>query len=136
VDAVAGRLHAASIHLSRRLRAEDEALGLSASRLSALSVLASAGPMRIGDLAHAERVEPPTMTRLVDALEREGHVVRSPDPADRRAVLVRATAKGSRALGTARARRVAALARGLRRLSPAQLRALARGVEILERAVE
>jgi DNA-binding MarR family transcriptional regulator len=136
VDAVAGRLHAASIHLSRRLRSEDEALGLSASRLSALSVLASMGAMRIGDLARAERVEPPTMTRLVDAMEREGHVARSPDPADRRAVLVRATAKGSRAMRVARARRVDALARELRRLSAAQLRALARGVEILERAVE
>ena len=133
---MAGRLHAASIHLSRRLRSEDEALGLSASRLSALSVLASMGAMRIGDLARAERVEPPTMTRLVDAMEREGHVARSPDPADRRAVLVRATAKGSRAMRVARARRVDALARELRRLSAAQLRALARGVEILERAVE
>ena len=50
--------------------------------------------MRIGDLAQIERVEPPTMTRLVDAMERDGHVVRSPDPADRRAVLVRATPRG------------------------------------------
>jgi DNA-binding MarR family transcriptional regulator len=136
VDDVAGRLHAATIHLSRRLRAEDEALGLSASRLSALTLLASGGPMRIGDLAQAERVEPPTMTRLIDAMEREGHVAREPDPHDRRAVLVRATPEGSRAMLGARARRVEALARGLRRLPPAQLRALARGVEILERTVD
>jgi DNA-binding MarR family transcriptional regulator len=136
VDDVAGRLHAATIHLSRRLRAEDEALGLSASRLSALTLLAAAGPMRIGDLAQAELVEPPTMTRLIDAMEREGHVARSPDPDDRRAVLVRATPKGSRAMRGARAQRVEALARGLRRLPPGQLRTLAKGIEILERTVE
>ena len=65
VDAVADRLHSAAIHLLRRLRVEDEALGISAPRLSVLSVLVFAGPMRIGELAHAEQVEPPTMTRLV-----------------------------------------------------------------------
>ncbi len=132
---MAGRLHAASIHLSRRLRAEDEALGLSASRLSALAVLAVEGPMRIGDLAQAERVEPPTMTRLVDAMERDGHVVRSPDPTDRRAVLVRATRGVPGRMRRARARRMKALSQGLATLTPPQLRALARGVEILERAV-
>jgi DNA-binding MarR family transcriptional regulator len=135
VDAVAERLHSAAVHLSRRLRVEDEARGISGPRLSALSVLVSAGPMRIGELALIEQVEPPTMTRLVDAMEREGQVSRGPDPQDRRAVVLRATAKGRRALQNDRAQRVAMLAEGVRSLSPAQLAALARGVEVLEKMV-
>ena len=82
---MADRLHSAAIHLLRRLRVEDEALGISAPRLSALSVLVFAGPRRVGELAEAEQVEPPTMTRLVDGMERDGYVVRGPDPDDRRA---------------------------------------------------
>lgn len=133
---MADRLHSAAIHLVRRLRVEDEALGISAPRLSALSVLVFGGPLRIGELAEAEQVEPPTMTRLVDAMARDGYVERVPDPDDRRAVIVRATPKGSRALKRGRARRVAALMSGLRALSPAELDALARGVDVLERVVD
>jgi DNA-binding MarR family transcriptional regulator len=135
VDAVAERLHTAAVHLSRRLRVEDEARGISGPRLSALSVLVSAGPMRIGELAQKEQVEPPTMTRLVDAMEREGQVRRQPDAQDRRAVVLRATAKGERAFAKGSAQRVAMLADGVRSLSPAQLAALARGVEVLEKMV-
>ena len=135
VDAVADRLHSAAIHLLRRLRVEDEALGISAPRLSALSVLVFAGPRRVGELAEAEQVEPPTMTRLVDGMERDGYVVRTPDPDDRRAVIVRATAKGVRALKKGRSRRVAALAAGLTTLSPQQLATLAAGVDLLERVI-
>jgi DNA-binding MarR family transcriptional regulator len=135
VDAVADRLHSAAIHLLRRLRVEDEALGISAPRLSALSVLVFAGPRRVGELAEAEQVEPPTMTRLVDGMERDGYVVRAADPDDRRAVIVRATAKGVRALRKGRARRVDALATGLRLLSAEQLATLAAGVDLLERVI-
>ncbi len=135
VDAVADRLHSAAIRLLRRLRVEDEALGISAPRLSALSVLVFAGPRRVGELAEAEQVEPPTMTRLVDGMERDGYVVRGADPDDRRAVIVRATAKGVRALKKGRAQRVEALAAGLRSLSEDQLAALAQGVDVLERVI-
>ena len=135
VDAVADRLHSAAIHLLRRLRVEDEAIGISAPRLSALSVLVFAGPRRVGELAEAEQVEPPTMTRLIDGMERDGFVTRGPDPADRRAVIVRATAKGVRALKRGRSRRVEALAAGLRSLPSGELRKLAEGVDVLERVV-
>src|SRR5919199_1876113 len=80
--AVADRLHSAAIHLLRRLRKVDEASGLSAPRLSALSVLVFAGPRTLGELAAAEQVRPPTMTRLVRALERSGLVTREHDPDD------------------------------------------------------
>ena len=136
VEAVADRLHSAAIHLLRRLRVEDEALGISAPRLSALSVLVVGGPLRIGALAAIEQVEPPTMTRLVDGMERDGYVRRGPDPEDRRAVVVQATAKGARALQKGRAQRVAALAADIRALSPGQLGALAAGVEALERMLD
>ena len=133
VDAVADRLHSAAIHLLRRLRVEDEALGISAPRLSVLSVLVFAGPMRIGELAQAE---PPTMTRLVDGLQRDGYVVREPDPVDARAVRVRATDAGTAALTEGRRRRVAAFSDLLRTLPQRELTALGRGVDALERALE
>lgn len=136
MEAVADRLHSAAIHLLRRLRVEDEALGISAPRLSALSVLVVGGPLRIGALADIEQVEPPTITRLVDGMERDGYVRRGPDPEDRRAVVVQATAKGARALQKGRAQRVAALAADIRALSPGQLGALAAGVEALERMLD
>jgi DNA-binding MarR family transcriptional regulator len=136
VDAVADALHTAAVHLSRRLRVEDEARGISAPRLSALSTLVATGPMRIGALAHAEQVEPPTMTRLVDAMERDGFVQRDPDPEDQRAVVLHATTKGRRALERDRAQRVAVLAAHVRTLSPVQRSTLAEGVETLRAMLE
>ncbi len=130
---MADRLHSAAIHLLRRLRVEDEALGISAPRLSVLSVLVFAGPKRIGDLARVEQVEPPTMTRLVDGLVRDGLAAREADPDDARAVRVRATPTGARTLKRGRARRVQILERSLAGLSPTELAALGDGVEVLER---
>src|SRR5229473_2111765 len=74
----ADRLHSAAIHLLRRLRRQDDASGLTAPRLSALSVIVFSGPLTLGALATAEQVRPPTMTRLVAALEEAGLVVREP----------------------------------------------------------
>jgi DNA-binding MarR family transcriptional regulator len=130
---VADRLHSAAIHLLRRLRVEDEALGISAPRLSLLSVLVFAGPKRIGELARVEQVEPPTISRLVDGLVRDGLAVREPDPDDARAVRVRATPTGARTLRRGRARRVETLQTRLATLSPTELATLGEGVEVLER---
>ena len=130
---MADRLHSAAIHLLRRLRVEDEALGISAPRLSVLSVLVFAGPKRIGELARMEQVEPPTMTRLVDGLVRDGLAVREPDPDDARAVRVRATPTGARTLRRGRARRVETLRSTLATLSSGELAALGEGVDVLER---
>jgi DNA-binding MarR family transcriptional regulator len=135
VGRVADRLHSAAIHLLRRLRVEDEALGISAPRLSVLSVLVFAGPKRMGELARLEQVEPPTMSRLVDGLVRDGLAVREPDPDDARAVRVRATPTGARTLRRGRARRLETLRTTLASLSPADLAALGEGVEVLERAL-
>ena len=133
VEAVADRLHSAALHLLRRLRAEDDALGISPPRLSALSVVVYAGPIGIGALATAEGVAAPTMTRLIDGLERDGYVRRTPDPRDARGVLVEATATGRRVLTRGRRQRVQTLAAGLSTLSSDELREITRGAELIER---
>jgi DNA-binding MarR family transcriptional regulator len=133
VGTVADRLHSAAIRLLRRLRVEDEALGVSSPRLSALSVVVAVGPIGIGALAAAEGVAAPTMSRLVDGLERDGLVARGPDPDDARGVLVRPTPKGRRLLGEGRARRIRTLSGALRQLSARDLAAIQRGAELIER---
>ena len=133
VEAVADRLHSAALHLLRRLRTEDDALGISPPRLSALSVVVFAGPIGIGALATAEGVAAPTMTRLVDGLERDGYVRRRPDPTDARGVLVEATALGRRVLSKGRRQRVQTLASGLTGLTAAELAEISRGAELIER---
>lgn len=82
VTETADRLHSAAIHLLRRLRRVDEAAGLSAPQLSALSVIVFGGPLRLGDLARAEQVRPPSMTRIVDDLVAGGLVRRDADSKD------------------------------------------------------
>jgi DNA-binding MarR family transcriptional regulator len=129
----ADRLHSAAIHLLRRLRREDDASGLAAPKLSALSVVVHAGPLTLGALAAAEQVRPPTMTRIVAALEAEGLVMREADPHDGRIAHVRATARGARVLEQGRARRVAALTKALGELSASERATLDRAVVIMER---
>ena len=133
VEAVADRLHSAALHLLRRLRTEDDALGISPPRLSALSVVVYAGPIGIGALAAAEGVAAPTMTRLVDGLEHDGLVRRRRDPRDARGVLVEATASGRRILTRGRHQRVRTLAEDLTTLSRAELAEIGRGAELIER---
>jgi len=135
VSRIADRLHSTAIHLLRRLRVEDEALGVSAPRLSVLSVLVFTGPKRIGELAGIEQVEPPTMTKLVDGLVRDGLAVRETDPDDARAVRVRTTPVGARTLRRGRAKRVESLRSTLAGLSPTDLTALGEGVDVLERVL-
>lgn len=131
-EALAQRLHGAAIHLLRRLRAEDVASGLTAPRASALSVLVFGGPRSIGELAAAEQVRPPTISRLVQELERDGLVRREADAEDARIQRVHATAAGEALLHAGRARRVARLAESLAALSPADRRLLERAAPLLE----
>lgn len=129
---LASRLNSAAIHLLRRLAREDTALGVSAVRLSALSVLVFGGPRSLGALATAEGVTPATMSRLVAAMVREGLVERSPDERDARAVRIAATERGRAILLQGRQRRVDVLAEMLARRTEAERRSLRRGVELIE----
>src|SRR4051794_41924526 len=97
-ERVADRLHSASIHLLRRVRRQDDESGVTAPHLSALSVLVFGGARTLGELAAAEQVTPPSMTRIVRNLEADGLVERATDPADRRVARVRASEKGRRIL--------------------------------------
>jgi DNA-binding MarR family transcriptional regulator len=131
--ALADRVHSAAIHLLRRLRKQDEATGLTAARLSALSVVVFGGPVTIGQLAGAEQVSAPTMTRLVVGLERAALVRRERDASDARVSWIHATPKGERILREGRRRRVAELARELETLSVADAEHLERAAAIIER---
>ena len=131
----ADRFHSAAIHALRHVRREDPASGLSAARLSALSVLVFGGPRTLGELAAAEHVRPATMTRIVQALEGDALVRRESDPDDGRVSLLRATAKGERVMWRGRERRVANLARLLSRLSPSELARVHEAAELIERAL-
>ena len=129
---LADRLHSAAIHLLRRVRTEDDASGLTAPRLSALSVIVFRGPITLGELAKAEQVRPPTISRLVRALETDGLVRREVDPTDRRIQRVEATASGARLLHQGRARRVAVIAESLKALPASERRLVKSAAAILE----
>jgi DNA-binding MarR family transcriptional regulator len=128
----ADQLHSAAIHLLRWLRQQDDASGLTAPRLSALSVVVFGGPLTLGALAAAEQVRPPTMTRIVTALQTDGLVERVPSRTDGRAVLIQATPAGHRLLVEGRLRRTATLAERLARLSAADQAALERAATLIE----
>jgi len=108
-EKTAEALHAAAVDLLRKLRRTDAASGLNAPRLSALSVIVFAGPLTLGQLADAEQVRPPTMTRIANALEARGLISKITNANDRRAIHISATIKGKRLLLYARHRRVASL---------------------------
>jgi len=132
---IADRLHSAAIHLLRRLRVEDKALGLTGPRASALSVIVFRGPLTMSALAEAEQVRRPTISRLIDGLERRGLVRRVSDPADGRVQLVEATAAGKRLLQKGRARRVERLTQGVVQLSRDDQQVLARAAHLMEGSV-
>jgi DNA-binding MarR family transcriptional regulator len=131
--AVADALHSAAIRLLRGVRKEDERTGVGPARLSALSVLVFAGPLRLTELARIEQVKPPTMTKVVAGLEAAGLVRRRDDVEDARAVRLEATARGTRLLQEGRRRRVERLASALQPVAADELEVLARAAAIIER---
>src|SRR5438128_6721786 len=128
---IADRLHSAAIHLLRRARRTDPLTGVSAAQLSALSVLMS-GPKTLGELATAEQVRAPTMSRLVSEMQRAGVARKVADRHDGRVVRVDATPKGLRALRRGRAMRIDAIERLIATRSAADTRALDRAVDLIE----
>ena len=127
----AARLRVAVLRLSRRLRKHDLA-GLTPSQLSTLSCVGKTGPVRLGDLAAAERIAPSTLTRLVNVLEDRGYLVRKPAPEDARAYLVTLTDSGNDALGRIRDEATSMLTDILMLLTPDQLAALEVAMPALE----
>jgi DNA-binding MarR family transcriptional regulator len=131
----ADRFHSAAIHALRFVAREDPASGLSAARLSALSVLVFGGAKTLGELAAAEQVRPPTMTNIVRGLEQAGLVRREADPRDGRVVRLTASAKGRRVLERARERRIAKLAERLAGLDVHEVERVRDAAELVEDAL-
>jgi DNA-binding MarR family transcriptional regulator len=129
------RLRVAVARLSRRLR-KHELAGLTPTKLSALATVWQAGPLRLGDLAAAERIAPSTLTRLVSSLEESGYVERLPVPGDARASTLAITPLGRDVLERISAERTTMLRESLMTLSPQQLAALAAALPALEQLAE
>jgi len=129
---LASRLRLAVMRLARILRqkAQDQ---ITPSQLSALVSVERDGPVTLGELAGLESVQPPTMTRIVVALEEEGLVLREADPADRRIARVHVTTAGRKLLERNRSRKTAYLASRMRGLSAEELEVLERAAGLLER---
>ena len=133
LGALASRLYFAAIHLVRWLRREDDPSGVGGAQLSTLSALIKLGPSTIGDLARAECVSAPTMTRLVQRLEREKFIVRRTGKSDRRQSVVAVTSRAWVMLENARRRRAEALRRAMEHMTARERKTLADAAELLER---
>lgn len=132
---LASSLRVSVARLNRRLRTErgDTEPSVSAGGVAVLGLLNRDGDRTVGQLASAERVQPPSMTRTVTCLEQDGLVERHAHPSDGRQVMIRLTQSGRDLLAADRRRRDAWLACRLRELSPEDRAALRQAAPILER---
>jgi len=130
---IAERLHSAAIRLLRRVRVADDETGLSAPKLSALAVLVFGGPMNLKDLARAEQVTPPTMSKLVADLQSQGLAAKRADREDKRGVRIEVTARGRALMEEGRARRLARLRKKLAQLPKAELELLGSAAALMLR---
>lgn len=132
-SALASTLRLSVMRLARRMRAQRAETSLTLSQLAALSTLERHGALTPSELAAHEKVQPPSMTRLLAALETEGLVTRAPHPTDGRQVLVTVSPAGVALLREDRRRREAWLAQRLRDLSPAELATLREAAGLLDK---
>ena len=135
-DQLADELHAVAIRLLRALKRADQASGLTAPRLSALSVIVFSGSITLGALAEAEQVRPPTMTRIVNALEQQQLVSKQRDPKDGRQTQIVALMKGKKLLLQCRDRRVRQLSQSITALGDDERRKLDVALRTVRRLVE
>ncbi len=132
---LASRLRLTIARTARRLR-QQAGTDLSAALTAALATVEVHGPLTPSELADAERVKRPTATRIIAKLESLDLVERTADPTDRRSSLVAMTPEGHALLRRLRKRKNAYLARRLRELGPADVEALERAADVLERMLE
>jgi len=131
--AIAGALRDAVGRLGRRMRHQSPHPELSLGQLAALRSLERHRSMTPGELAEHEKVQPPSMTKILARLEAHGYVIRAPHPADRRQVTVRPSPAGLALLADDRRRRDAWIAQRLRGLDADELAALRAAVPVLEK---
>lgn len=131
---LASALRPAVLRLARRLRQmRDDSLELNSNQLSAMAVLLSEGDQLMGELAALEKVQPPSMTRIINGLEERGLVARKPHPVDRRQCVVTLTDAGRQVLLANRRRRDQWLAVRIAELTGEEREVLRRAVAILEK---
>ena len=130
---LASTLRLSVMRLARRLRAQRADTALTLSQISALATLERHGSLTPGELAAHEKVQPPSMTRLVARLEEAALVLRTPHPTDRRQVHLALSATGQALLQEDRRRRDVWLAQRLRELDPAELEILRQAAGVLDR---
>jgi DNA-binding MarR family transcriptional regulator len=131
---LASALRVSLMRLARRLRNErDPADDLSVHHLAVLGTLWRNGEMSIGDLAAAEKVQPPSMTRTVNALVERGLIARTAHPADKRMVVVGLTDAALNVLEESRRRKEAWLTKRLAELTPDERQILREAAPILDR---
>lgn len=135
IEEVSRNLHSAALHLLRYVRTQDSALGVGPAQLSALSVIVFGGPLSLNELAKAEQVRPPTMSRVVDALVKAGLVKRELNRSDRRSVTITATPKGISLMHEGRSLREKQLVNLLKPLAQSELEQLQRASEIIARTL-
>lgn len=128
-------LSSAATHLLRYVRTEDAALGVGPAQLSALSVLVFGGPRSLHELAKAEQVQPPTMSRIVEALVKQGLAKRDVNSSDRRLLIITATEKGMRTMQEGRKRSVGRFVDLLKPLSRKDLEHLEKASKVLSQAL-
>jgi len=133
LEEVGRSLHSNAIHLLRHVRTEDSAMGIGPAQASALSVVVFGGPLTLNELAKAEQVRPPTMSRVVEALVKEGLVRRETNRDDRRSVIISPTDKGTRILHEGRNRRERRLIKLLSKLDADEIRCLGKASSILSK---
>ena len=131
---LASRLRLAVMRLARRLR-QQTGDPITPSQISALATIEARGPITLGDLAGLEQVQPPTMTRIVAALEQDCFVVREVDANDRRIARVAVTPAGRRLLERSRGRKTAYLSHRLKSMSTAERDLVERALPLIERLV-
>jgi DNA-binding MarR family transcriptional regulator len=130
------RLRLTIMRLARRLRQQAASTDVTPSMLSVMSTLEGRGSLTLGEVAEAESVRSPTMTKIVSRLEAAGLVARIPDPQDKRITRVGLSRAGARLIERHRARKDVYLATRLRRLDEEEIDVLRRAAGILERVLE
>lgn len=134
--ALASALRLSVMRMARRMRAERADTSLTLTQLAALATVERHGPLTPGALAAAERVQPPSMTRVVASLQDAGLVAREPHPSDGRQALLTVTPDGAALLREDRRRREEWLARQLAELDDEQRALLRAAVPLLDRLAE
>lgn len=136
ISELAAQLRPALLRLTRIVRNQRVDMSVTLTQLSAMSTLLKSGPMSAGELAACERVQPPSMTKVLANLEERGLVRRESHPSDRRQAIIAITQEGIDLLDSERRSRDAWLSQRLAQLTPEERALLRDVVPLLDKLAE